>query len=159
MDLDGYEFSRASAINADRDANGSLVLDVPHQRFANLRGLPLNANGLGPFIRVRVAGLPPRPGVYAVVRGPNEVLYIGRAQDSIAARWGATGYAVIYPRNCFRGGQSTNCRINNLIRLELENGAELSLWTYTTPECVAMERQLIARLQPAWNLQGRLNQT
>lgn len=113
------EFASAGVIDAVRDPLRALVLDTPHVRFANVRGLRLNPHGLGPFTRLRPPPLPSVPGVYAIVNDEGEVLYVGRARDSLATRWGRRGYSVIDPRNCFVGGQSTNCHINALITGEL----------------------------------------
>lgn len=119
------EFRSAGVIDAVRDTFGALVLDTPHLRFANVHGLRLNPHGLGPFTRLRPPPLPSVPGVYAIVNGEGEVLYIGRAQDSLAIRWGRRGYSVIDPHNCFVGGQSTNCHINALITNELMTGQQV----------------------------------
>lgn len=69
------------------------------------------------------------PGVYAVFGGQAEVLYVGRARDSLSRRWSPQGYAVIHARNCYRRGQSTNCRINFLIGNELGARRPLELWS------------------------------
>lgn len=82
------EFESVGVIDAVRDTFGALVLDTPHVRFANVRGLRLNPHGLGPFTWLRPPSLPSVPGVYAIVNGEGEVLYIGRARDSLAMRPG-----------------------------------------------------------------------
>ena len=92
------------------------------------------------------------PGVYAIVNGEGEVLYIGRAQDSLAIRWGRRGYSVIDPRNCFVGGQSTNCHINALITNELMTGRSPTLQVHETASPSDLEARLIAALRPRWNL-------
>ena len=152
MHISGVPFHAAGAIEAERDPTGALVLDYPHYRFANPRQLRLNKYGAGPFLRLRVAPLPQVPGVYAVLDESGDVLYIGRAKDSLSARWGRRGYAVIDPRNCFVGGQSTNCRINGLIYQYLDAGKRLTLWVYQIPDPVALEDRLIRELRPPWNL-------
>ena len=68
---------------------------------------------------------------------------------------GPRGYGTISPRNCFKGGQETNCRINNLILLTSKSGIELALWFYEIEggkqERVAVERELVQALKPTWN--------
>jgi len=57
----------------------------------------------------------------------------------------------ISPRICFVGGQETNCRINNLIYLEISTGQEKSLWFHYTLDYKSIEAQLRAALLPSWN--------
>lgn len=82
----GLEFVRASDVTAKVDAGGALILETPHTRFANPKNLQLNAYGRGPFVRLQLDALPAVPGVYALVEGHENVLYIGRARDSFVER-------------------------------------------------------------------------
>lgn len=150
--MGGYDFTWASAIDADRDDTGALVFDTPQSRYANPKALPLHAHGVGPFARIRTNNLPIEPGVYAVVSTDGAVLYVGRARDSIRRRWSPQGYAVIHARNCFKGGQSTNCRINVLVARELTHRRPLALWVLTVPDPTPVETTIICRLRPPWNL-------
>jgi hypothetical protein len=61
------------------------------------------------------------------------------------------GYGIISPRNCFIGGQETNCRLNNLILLAARGGAKLSLWFLPTDEYKGVEHELRASEKPEWN--------
>ena len=142
----------ACTIEANRDEAGALIYDAPHGRYANPKALPLHAHGRGTFVRLRTEHLPPEPGVYAVVGNDGDVLYVGRARDSIRRQWSPQGYAVIHARNCFQGGQSTNCRVNALIADQLSRGRTLALWTLATPDPTPIETSIIRRLRPPWNL-------
>lgn len=62
------------------------------------------------------------------------------------------GYSVIDPRNCYKGGQSTNCRINSRIRERLLAGSHLSLWICAMDKPDDDEERLIHTLDPPWNL-------
>lgn len=146
-------FELAGELDASRDDDGAVLLDSPHLRFDNRRGLALNPHGLGPFSRLVVPGLPDRPGVYAVLSSDQHVVYIGRARDSLRTRWGRRGYAVIDPRNCFIGGQSTNCHINGLITAGLSQGEGYRLWFHEIDPPDDLEGHLRWRLRPAWNIQ------
>lgn len=152
MELLGIGFDFAGALDADRGASGKVLLHQPHQRFANPRDLPLNAYGEGPFVRLVVPPLPDAPGVYALSEEQGGVLYIGRARDSLRRRWGRQGYSVIDPRNCFVGGQSTNCRLNSLIAARLGNGDVLQLWKHEIEDPVMLEQELVANIGPPWNI-------
>lgn len=152
MNLEGYEFSFASSIDAARDEAGRLLNYTAHERFANPKGLRLNAYGAGPFVHLKLDVLPKTPGVY-VVAEHERTLYVGRAA-SLSERWGRRGYSVIDPRNCFVGGQSTNCRVNGLVAGRLAAGASLDLWIHETYETRLVEAELIGAIRPPWNIQG-----
>lgn len=154
MLIGGLQFDHASSIDVVRNDDGSARLETPHARYANSNNLPLNPHGLGPFARLALQPLPSRPGIYAILEGSRRVLYIGRARDSLSTRWGPRGYAVIHPRNCFVGGQSTNCRVNALIVQAIVQGSGLALYVHVTPDSTELETQLIARLKPPWNLRS-----
>lgn len=152
MELLGISFNFAGALDAKRESSGGLRLDQPHERFANPRGLRLNAYGLGPFVRLTVPSLPDHPGVYALCEEQGEVLYVGRARDSLRRRWGRQGYLVIDPRNCFVAGQSTNCRLNSLIAMCLGNGDVPHLCYHVVEDPVRLGHDLVAGIRPPWNI-------
>jgi len=62
------------------------------------------------------------------------------------------GYGNISPKNCYKGGQETNCRLNNLIFQSATAGAGIALWFHETANYKAVERELRAELVPEWNL-------
>ena len=152
MLIGGVEFEHGSPIVIARNPDGTPWLDVPRVRYANVRSLSLNQYGSGPFARLIVRRLPLHPGVYAVVNGNGDVLYIGKASGSLAERW--NGYATIQPRNCFIGGQSTNCRINGLILKAITAGRSLDVYVHEIPEPIPLETRLIAAVQPPWNIRS-----
>ena len=153
MTIGGYDFVLASAIEVRRDELGAPVLCSPSTRYNNHRNLKLNKYGDGPFVFLQLSPLPADQGVYAVVADNGQVFYIGQSADTIRKRW-QMGYATIQPRNCFEGGQSTNCRVNNLIYRAIKEGRHLELYLILTPEFDAIEKELIAQYQPPWNIQG-----
>ena len=57
-----------------------------------------------------------RKGLYSFSNN-NEIKYIGRCRTNYRDRIN-NGYGRIAPRNCYIGGQSTNCRINHLFTQE-----------------------------------------
>ncbi len=114
MTIGESEFYLGSVIEVRRNENGSPVLDYPHVRYNNVKKSKLNRYGAGPFVFLQLTPLPLVQGVYAVVADRNEILYLGQSADTIRNRW-QMGYGSIQPRNCFQNGQSTNCRLNNLI--------------------------------------------
>jgi hypothetical protein len=61
------------------------------------------------------------------------------------------GYGNISPRNCYVGGQPTNCRINSLILEMYKRGSQIELLFYETRDRFNIERTLINELNPEWN--------
>jgi hypothetical protein len=63
------------------------------------------------------------------------------------------GYGQISPRNCYIGGQPTNCRLNHLIYLASKDGKKVDLWFMPTGDRFAIEAALIQQLQTRqrWN--------
>jgi len=59
------------------------------------------------------------------------------------------GYGNISPS--FKGGQETNCRLNNLAYATIVGGARLSLWFFRTAENRSAEIALRQTLKPLWN--------
>lgn len=80
--------------------------------------LPLNRYGKNSFCKFRVSRDTDGDiktllmnGVYLFVV-EDEVKYLGKTTQTFKKRFGGTGYGSISPRNCFVGGQSTNCKLN-----------------------------------------------
>jgi len=121
----------------------------PQERYAKARTTRLNPHGAGPFCRLKIPGLPTASGVYAVSLD-GKVAYVGCAEN-LSERWGPRGYGLISPRNCYVGGQPTNCKINGrILRVKLE-GDRADLYFHETRAFKAVERELIDALSPPWN--------
>ena len=148
-----YTFDRVGPIQLELDTRGEVIGNLPQSRFSNERNLPLNKYGTGPFCRFRVAKGWQTSGVYILTNG-GDPLYVGECEN-LNRRWGPQGYGNISPRNCFKGGQETNCRINNLIYMGAKSGAEFDLWFLAVDGDKharrAIESGLIYVLRPPWN--------
>lgn len=150
-DFAGLGFERVGALAPERDSSGLVVAHMPQARYANERRLPLNPHGAGPFCRFTIGKGDHRPGVY-VLTVNGVPAYAGRCV-SLAKRWGRMGYGAISPKNCFVGGQSTNCKVNNLVFRHVNAGDQLELWFHPTAELGVVEREVILTLRPPWNTQ------
>ncbi len=143
----GFEFVEVGSIRLDSDD------EMPQSRYRQAALIPLHKFGQGPFCRFSVAKGWRKGGVYALMGGDHE-LYFGQCQD-LETRWGPMGYGAIQPRNCFKGGQETNCRINNLILNAIKRKTEMTLWFLEVgggkQERLAIEGRLIGSLNPPWN--------
>jgi len=93
-----------------------------------------------------------RKGLYLYSIG-NTILYIGRCLDSFKKRINH-GYGAIYPKNCFKDGQATNCHINALIT-QCKNEISLYVWLMDDEEdIIETEAELLSTYEPPWNIQG-----
>lgn len=79
----------------------------------------------------------------------SDIRYVGECVN-LSARFNA-GYGNISPKNCYKGGQETNCRVNNLVYRAASEGETLSLFFHETVEYKAVEARLRAVLQAPWN--------
>lgn len=148
MKIGEYEFRYVAEIEPVRDADGTVRQFLPQCRYVNAGNIPLNQYGAGPFCKFRISGQVRASGVY-VLTIDDEIRYVGECAN-LSARFNA-GYGNISPRNCFRGGQETNCRLNNLVYLAAAAGEKISLWFFQTADYKAMEAALRATLKLAWN--------
>src|ERR1700734_1270057 len=107
-------FESTCRIDAKRDESGVLCDFTPHVTLASRLDLKLLPGGEGPFcefsIPDRFRGI---PGVY-VFLVDDALVYAGECQCLVKRV--NQGYGRIAPRNCFKNGQSTNVRVNSLIR-------------------------------------------
>ena len=147
--LCGYRFGIGTRIEPEREANGRVRKCMPQARYAKAGEKRLNRHGSGPFCRFSIRGLPPTPGVYALMVG-GEVVYIGKAAN-LAQRWGPGGYGTISPANCFEGGQPTNCKNNHGILLASQADRIVELWANEDTDSARVEGWLISCLRPPWN--------
>lgn len=148
MDIGGLQFSHICSIAPDRAPNGEIAQFMPQPRYLNQRGLALHRYGNGPFCRFKIPGNHRVSGVYAyIVDGA--LSYIGRCEN-LSSRVNM-GYGTISPKNCFNGGQQSNCRLNNLIFSACSASSTVDLYFHATPDFVQVEALLIGALRPPWN--------
>lgn len=147
--LNNHIFNHVCKIDIARNIDGTIKEFHPEKKYENK--YEFNKYGMGPFCRfsipVKWAGA---MGVYAVVFD-NELVYIGQCVD-LAKRYNQ-GYGQIQPRNCFIGGQSTNCKINKLILNAIQNKVEVNLFFNETNRYDQVESELIDIYNPIHNHQ------
>jgi hypothetical protein len=66
--------------------------------------------------------------------------YIGECAN-FSARFN-NGYGNISPKNCYKGRQETNCRLNNLVYLATACGEAIRLWFLPTDDYKSVEARL-----------------
>lgn len=149
--LEGEGLAYVGPITIERDSSGVPVEYLPQERYENRDGLRLNRHGKGPFCRFDIPKLVEDAGVYSITVD-NSVVYIGECQN-FRERYGPRGYGVIHPRNCFDGGQPTNCKINARVLEATLRGSIPVLWFVSEAATSRkhVEAELIARYLPSWN--------
>lgn len=148
----GYLFGRVCAIQPECDRDGQPRQYLAQGGYRNVRGLRLHRYGAGPFCKFRISENLEAGGVYLLtVNGL--VWYVGECQN-LSLRFN-TGYGHISPRNCFEGGQSTNCKVNHQVLEAAKRGQRVELWFHETANRHAVEARLVADLAPPWNSQGK----
>jgi len=127
---------------------------MPQARYHDANNSPLNKYGNGPFCKFSIPCNACGEGVYALF--VNDTLkYVGECED-LVNRFNM-GYGNISPKNCYQGGQPTNCRINHLILECFQEGSRIGLFFLPTRERHNVEYALIKEFSPEWNKsQGRL---
>jgi hypothetical protein len=147
MDVFGHRFYPVGPLVPERE-NGQVRQLMPQAAFAGAKATRLNRYGAGPFCRFRIPANLPLRGVYALVVD-QQVKYVGKCEH-LSKRFNM-GYGQISPRNCFEGGQNTNCKINRLVLKVVEAGGEVRLWFHETDAEDRIEARLIAQHRPPWN--------
>jgi hypothetical protein len=157
MIVEGYEFLSVETIFPILSSEGSVAEFMPQERYKNTKRLPLNPYGQGPFCRFKLKFKNPQGGIY-LLEHEGEVHYVGICQN-LEKRFGLSQYGSISPKNCFRGGQSTNCHINSII-LQYAKGRKhltiLFLPIADNYQRKKIESLLIQKNAKVWNIQRPL---
>lgn len=148
MKIEGYQFDLIGEIAHVRAGDGTVQAFMPQSRYRNALTVPLNRYGAGPFCKFAIPRIHRLSGVYLMV-ADGRVRYVGECAN-LSARFNM-GYGNISPKNCFKGGQETNCRVNALIYEAVASGTRLDLWFHATDDYKAVEAELRSSLKAEWN--------
>ena len=80
----------------------------------------------------------------------DQVAYVGECKN--LRRRFEMGYGNISPRNCYVGGQPTNCRINAVIAAYADTEIDFYVWFHPCQDRFRMKNELIEWLDPSMNL-------
>lgn len=142
-----YAFQLISEIIPECDDDGNVKELYPQERYKKKDEYGLHKYGNGPFCKFKIAKSSDT-GVYAFFQD-NKIVYFGECEN-LGSRL-STGYGNISPKNCYEGGQQTNCRINNLIFLSARQKKKVTLYFYGTNRRKLIEKELIELFRPIWN--------
>ncbi len=145
-----FKFVHINRIAPDLDENNVTRVYFPQSQYRKQAEYKLHDYGEGPFCRFRIPKHFSGEGVY-ILTVDNEPFYVGKCQH-LSRRYN-TGYGQISPRNCYRGGQSTNCRLNNSIYQAVIQNQSVDLWFLETSNRSEIESILIQKLgtRQRWN--------
>jgi len=144
----GYEFRYLQQLIPVCDSNGSMIKYYPQNGYDNKKNLMLLYHGKGAFCRFTISASN-WPGVYLWVVD-NKIIYIGET-DGLLRRFNM-GYGCIAPRNCYVGGQSTNCKMNKIVLSLYEQGKTVSLYFYNTTDYKKVELELLRKITTPYNV-------
>lgn len=147
MTVCGYPFRFLQELVPERE-NGQIREYYPQSGYKNKDGLPLLYHGRGAFCRFTVDA-PPVSGVYLWVN-QGKILYIGETAD-LRQRFNV-GYGSISPRNCYLGGQSTNCKMNKVVLEYAKRDDPIRLYFYPTPNYKQVELELLHSISTKYNV-------
>ena len=148
MKIGGYTFTKICSIKPMPNADETIKEFMPQSRYKLANLTKPNKYGSGPFCKFNIPKDKALAGVYAIV-SVGSLKYIGECKN-LSSRYN-NGYGNISPRNCFVGGQETNCRVNNLILIDAKKGADLALWLLRTENYKQVERELLEKYATPWN--------
>lgn len=145
-----YDFEFVQNINPILDNDGNIKVFYPQERYNKRDELELNEYGSGSFCKFSIH---PKwfgvSGVYSIFIN-DKLVYIGKTLN-LGKRFNA-GYGTISPRNCFVGGQTSNCKINNLILNSVAASKIVTIYFHYTNNYNEIEKILISHYNPKFNV-------
>lgn len=148
-----HQFRSIEYIEPQINDDGTIFIDRPQTRYRNFKKLDYNrhCDKDTEFTMFRVEKLPAAKGVYIwLIDNEKELSYIGEGVD-LRKRFSSAGYGRISPRNCFVGGQSTNCKMNHEVLSKWREGKRFHLYILETEDHKEIEKDLIAEYHPKLN--------
>lgn len=144
----GWQFTRIAALDPKRGPDDTPHEFMPQARYTKAATSQLNPHGAGPFCKFSIPWSHRGAGVY-VITLDDRPTYVGECRH-LAQRFNM-GYGTIQPKNCYIGGQPTNCKVNAKVLIEAKAGRIPILWFLETDDRHRIEERLIATLRPPWN--------
>jgi hypothetical protein len=143
----GYEFRYLQDLLPQCSEAGKVIKFYPQKDYNNKNNLPLSFHGEGAFCRFSIK-TEDYPGVYLWVVD-KQIIYIGETAG-LRQRFNV-GYGNISPRNCYVGGQSTNCKMNKVVLNMYEQGKIVSLYFHYTTDYKRVELDLLGKINTMYN--------
>lgn len=132
-----YSFEFVESI-VPQEIDGEIVLYSPQEKLKD-QSERLHKYGEGYFCKFKISKCN-CPGVYIWVVDSN-VIYIGETQ-SLSNRIN-NGYGNISPRNCYDGGQTTNCKMNKVVIDWHRVGKKIDIYFLETNDHKKIEKECL----------------
>lgn len=143
----GYEFRYLQDLLPQCNESGDVIEFYSQNKYNNIKNLSLSLYGEGAFCRFSI-NAENRPGVYLWMVD-KQIIYIGETAG-LRQRFNI-GYGNISPRNCYAGGQSTNCKMNKAVLNLYKEGKIIKLYFYNTTDYKRVELDLLNKINTMYN--------
>lgn len=152
LDSLSLKFNKFCTIELIVNSENGTIYYRPQLQYNNVKHYPYleNVDDNTKFCKFK-PNLPDVSGLYIWVVN-DEIVYIGEAV-SLKDRFN-NGYGQISPRNCFKGGQSTNIRMNMYALSEYEKNNHIDIYICESTNHVALETELLKRINTKCNIQN-----
>ena len=150
MQIGKYEFTFVETIELIETKDGKLSYE-PQLRYKKADTVPLHMYGAGEFCKFKLKNAKDVSGVYVWIID-NEVVYIGEAVN-LRKRFNM-GYGNISPKNCYIGGQITNCKMNKVVLEEYKNNNSIDIYFLETPNYKEIEKELLLSFSTKYNVKN-----
>ena len=145
-----YEFDFVETIELIKGKDGRVAYE-PQQRYKKAKEIPLHEYGAGEFCKFKLNKAKDVSGVYAWVIN-DEVVYIGEAVN-FRKRFNM-GYGNISPKNCYKGGQKTNCKMNRVVLEKHRKNNSIDIYFFETPLYKEIEKELLLSFSTKYNVKN-----
>ena len=146
-----HHFRFIQTLIPENDEHGRVIKFYPQEQYRYKQHRKLHKYGSGAFCRFSVM-TDNVSGVYLLV-ADSALLYIGQTcnlnQRFNNKSYGS--YSFITPAACYEGGQSTNCKINQLVLRQFEIGQPVLLYFLPTHEHKRIEKELLQHFSTPHN--------
>lgn len=150
MQIGNYEFEFVETIEPKKNQDGGIWNEFPQCRYINEENIELHEYGKGAFCKFKLNNAKSVSGVYAwVLEGETEPIYIGET-NNFQKRF-CIGYGTISPRNCYVGGQMTNCKMNKVVLQKYIEGKKIQIYFYSTKDYKNVELELLNIIDTPYN--------
>lgn len=150
MKIGEYDFKFVETIEPKTTELGGIWKESPQSRYKNKKELVLHEYGDREFCKFKLHNAKEISGVYAwILEGESMPIYIGET-NNFKKRFNM-GYGTISPRNCYKGGQKTNCKMNKVVLEKYIEGKRIQIYFYATNDYKKVELELLNTINTPYN--------
>lgn len=143
------KFQKACSIELIPDKNSNFEY-FPQRKYINAKGhaylVGIDENNCFCKFKVNISKI---KWVYLWIVD-DEIIYLGETVN-LYNRFNA-GYGNISPRNCFKGGQSTNVKMNIVALKIISAGMDIDIYVFETQYHKKLEKELLRLIKTPYNI-------